>query len=470
MRRQTRDETAVVNRSFGVARPWLALSSGDITYRGFMALYWIILARFLVPQHLGFIALANSISVPLFVVLDAGFQQYLVREYRVGDIAGLPRPLRSAVVRRYLLGVPAAGAVGLITYSLTGRALAGQVGAAIGLSYAFDWYSQMWLAPARARIRFAPDFTVRVMQSFGVVLGVSIAVFLLRPSVLEIALISTIIYAVAALPALSQWLAYPRWQSAAPERDKGREDRWTFAAATILIALYTRADALAVQVSLGSSTLAVYAVASRLIEAGRIAPWAIGRVVLASSSQEGDSTRLIDQAHLESGAIVGAAAAGGVFSGGPWMVAQLFGQHYGSAGAGVLRTLAPTLLVIGFTSPLTSHFMAIGEGRFVVRTAAVTLSATAVALWLLVPVLGLEGAALSVLSAESISALLIATRAKPMWRMLHSRHFVATLIVAIGLSSLSLLFKSVSVPSFVLGAVIAATGAFMAWTQVRRHG
>lgn len=391
--------------------PSTALVVGDVWYRVAMGAYWILVARTLAPSDVGLLALGNALSVPTFTLLDAGFAQYAVRECVPRHHGGsLPEEVMQAVQRRPLLAIVGVGVVTLAGGVMTGSAEGTAVCAALGLSYAFDYVLQVQLVSWRARLDMTADLSVKAWQSTATVALVALLIRLADggTAVVVIALASPVVYLVANLGVLVMQSQMDVHQVKEPAPPSGVLERLTtgrgaFASVAILIAIYTRVDALAVQVALGSGALAVYTIVFRVVEAGRIVPWAIGRVVLASASSPTARAQANVARYREVSCLLGLGATSAIVALGPLAVSFLFGRFYADEGTAVMYLLALTVATVSFTGPLLSELLASGREAAVVRRLLLVLAITLVVVPPAAVHFGLAGVAGGVLLGEVVA-------------------------------------------------------------------
>jgi O-antigen/teichoic acid export membrane protein len=444
----------------GARRAALTESSGDLLYRGFMALYWVILSRTLHQRVVGDLALANAIAVPISVAVDAGFSQFLIREFRVEGLAGLPSTLKPAVMRRYGLicaSVVAATAAVTLLGDTSGRLW---IGLFIAISYGFDAFGQVWLTGARARLDLAPYVTFRLIESAGVVMT-SALLWLVGPyDGVTVAAVSAVIYVLAGATALRQWLARPRWipeHITLPTLPRGERRR--FAVFAIATTLYSRLDSIVVQVALGSAALAIYALAFKLVEAARVIPGAVARAVLAAASKGGAAVR---PGHIPRAVGISTRCAIAISAilalGGPLASEVLFGPRYSRPAVQIIHVLAITVAILGFTNPMASLFLAWRRERVAALNAVYTLLLTAAATILLVEVWGAVGVAIGVVAGEIVSCMMYIRQSHSRPR-LRSHDVVLSLLVALSalgcclLPPFSLLTLGMTCVAMALGCV-----------------
>lgn len=373
-------------------RPSAVLLGTHLMYRAMMAGWWILLARLFAPESVGVMALANAVAIPVFVALDAGVSQMLVREFTPG--VGFPDDVRQVLRRRYVFaGGGVVGAVA-IAWVVTRSETAAAVTAAIAAGYAVDFLTQMWLSPDRAMLDNRPEAGVKAVQGTGAIAFVLIAVWT-GMGIIGAAVAVLISYVLASVLPLVRWRARVRFQSRSSQTSG--TDRRVFVAAAVLVALYTRVDSLAIQISEGAGALAIYTVAFKLIESSRLPGWALGRTALAAASLG----RPPAPSKMLGGVTLGVGVAAFVFCAGPALQQFLFGSEYGGDEAAVtLRVLSLSLAFSAFTAQAHGAMLGSGGERLVLRAAVVVAAVTVALMTVLTPLWGLIGTASAVLVAE----------------------------------------------------------------------
>jgi O-antigen/teichoic acid export membrane protein len=386
--------------------PWLLLAGGDLAYKALMAMYWVAASRTLPKADVGSLALGTAIGVPVFLIIDAGFNQLLVREYRYcPDGHGLPRSLQGAYQGRMRAAV-----AGMVVVGVASIALADGPGAILAVGfiagcYWADLLTQMWLAPARARLDMVPDAAVRAIQG-----GVPLVALLALHAAGALTPVTAAVTSVAAYLAAGA-LAYRQWRSGGQFSQPDLEalapgSGHEFNAAFVVRTAYTRADAILVQALAGPVALANYTAAAKLVEAARVVPGSIGKAVLAglsaSSSDGPASGRLPTQ--VSTSLVTSALAAGALAVAGPWAVGVMFGVSYADGADSAIRVLAASLLVTGFTVPTVGVFLATKRSAVVVRGAVFALLATIGSGIPLTLTFGITGTAVAVVVGESLGA------------------------------------------------------------------
>lgn len=385
------------------ARPWLVLAGGDFIYKGVMAVYWVLLARKMSIDNLGILALANAIGLPAFVIIDAGLNAILVRDY--SETGGLPAAHRRRVNQRLVLSlgllVPLAG----LGYLLGGSAEAALATGLMAFAYFCDFGGQLMLAPARAATKMEPDALVRSIQAFGAV-GITI-VFIAFGKVSPdwIAFASAIAYAAAMLPAWRIWRASRGW--GVPERAEENTlpgDTGAISQGIVLMSAFGRADSILVQVILGPAALATYTVAYKLLEVARLIPGAVSRIVLARASDAAsESYDLKNHLRLSIGlSLIGTAV---IILAGPQLIGLLFGADYRGLATTPVRILGLSIVPFAVTTIGSMYVIGTGRGDNLRRVAVESLGVLLVSVIVLAEAFGLAGAAWGMLISQVYAAV-----------------------------------------------------------------
>lgn len=390
--------------------PWLTLAGGDLAYKGLMAAYWVFASRTLDKAEVGILALGTALAVPVFLIIDAGFNQLLMREYSPeADPVGIPHDLRRAYLGRLRLG-----AFGLAAVIAAGALMTNGVAPAItvallGACYALDYVTQMWLCSARASLNMIPDAIVRVVQGGGPLVALVALHLTSNLTIASAALTSALAYAAAAAVARREWDRRPRFCSPQPDVPHRPRAGQEFNAVYILRTIYTRADALLIQAFAGPVALANYTAASKLLDAARVVPGSIAKVVLADAStrRERRATRALPQYVLVSW-VVASAAACFLALAGPSLISFMFGASYATGSADAIRVLALCLLLSGLSLPMIGLLLARARTRLVVHANALAVVTMVGAGLPLTHAYGITGAASALCLAELGMAVICA--------------------------------------------------------------
>lgn len=379
------------------------LLSGQVAYRALAAVFWVVLARATIPSEVGEFAVANSIAVLIFVGLDAGLNQYLVREFHPGS--GFPLHIRKVIRWRSALVVIGCASAGIGTSLLVPSTTASRTGLLVSSGYALDFLCQAWLAPDRAMLELRPDRLMKLVQGSGSLAAILVINALWTVDAVTASAGVLCAYVLAAAHPLSRWRLQHRWAEdeigTPPSREIWRSAA-AFAATGMLTAFYTRIDDVFVQISRGSIVVASYTLAYKIIETARLPSWAITRVLLADTSDGDESAKWRGRTgvSVRISIVLSAVAALACSTVGPFLTEALYGHRYEAAGS-VLRILAVSILFSGFTGPAQGFLLGIGEERAAARATVLTAAVAIAGLAVLTPTFGAQGAAWAVVGAQA---------------------------------------------------------------------
>lgn len=372
-----------------------------------MAVYWVLLARKMSVDNLGILALANAIGMPAFIIIDAGLNAILVRDY--SESGGLPTVHRQRVRRRLTLSLglllPLAG----LGFLLGGSGEAALATGLMALAYFCDFGGQLMLAPARAATRMEPDAMVRSIQAFGAVALTVVFIVAGRVSPSWIALASTIAYAAALIPAWWVWRRSAKWSH--PEAEtliRLPADAAAVSHGTMLMSAFGRADSILVQAVLGSAALAVYTVAYKLLEVARLIPGAVSRIVLARSSDI-ESSGYDLRGHLRISIALSVVGSVVIVLAGPLLIGLLFGAEYREPATTPVRILGLSIVPFAVLTVGGMYAIGTGNGRRYRRIAIENLIVLLVAVTVLAEAFGLAGAATGMFLSQIYAAVRFAS-------------------------------------------------------------
>lgn len=389
-------------RRLGSAPPWLVLAGGDFVYKGVMAVYWVLLARAMSVDGLGVIALANAIALPAFVIIDAGLNAILVRDYE--EVGGLPSSHRRTVRRRIALALALLSPLAGLGYILTGSVEAAAATGLMSAAYFCDFFGQFLLAPSRAATKMEPDAMVRLVQAAGTV---SISLVFIDAGWLTpvwIALASTLAYMIAIAPAWRVWRGSRRWSQEVAEGHRNTADEGAVSQATVLMSAFGRADSILVQIVLGPAALAAYTVAYKLLEVARLLPGAVSRIILAHSSGA-ESDTYEPWRHLKVSLLLSLPGSIGIVALGPIAIGVLFGADYEESAALPAQILGLSIIPYALVVTGTMYAIGSGRGRQYRGIAVESLFVLLVTVVPLAELAGLKGAALGALISQTYSAM-----------------------------------------------------------------
>lgn len=377
-------------------RAWTFLVGGELLYRVLAGLFWLVLARALGQASLGDVALATALSLPALAVLDGGLAQYLIRE---SDAEGrLPRAVRAPLVRRSVLLVAMPLAIAGLTQLFGTTSQRALIGALVGASISFEGAAQAWLTGPRARGDMRPDATFRAVYG-AVSLGVVAVVWASGDLTGLVAAAATAAgAAVGAALCLRHLPTGPRFveREVTDAAARGRFVQTTLATSALLAT-----DVLLVGALLGSTKLAPYALATKLVATLAVLPIALSRVSLTWAARGEHGTAASE---VRVAARLGLAMALAGLAAGPLAARVLFGAHYAHAMLDPLRLLVLSMFFVAVKAPLLGRHLGAGDTALVARSAFAALVTAIV----LVPAgalaIGTAGAAAAMLVAEGVGA------------------------------------------------------------------
>lgn len=380
---------------------------GQVAYRGLTAVFWVVLARAALPGEVGEFAIANSVAVPVFVGLDAGLNQFLVREF--DPASGFPAYVRRLVRWRSTLVLVGCLGSSVGTALLVSSETAWLTGLLVGAGYALDFLCQAWLSPDRAALEMRPDRLMKLVQGGGALLLLLVAHAVWTVDAVSAATVVLVAYGLAAVHPIRRWRTQRRWSSDDAATGSLRA-KWrsagAFAATGILTAFYTRIDDVFVQIDQGVLVVASYTLAYKVVETARLPSWAITRVVLARESASTLVDRTDSGRPIRLSTLISAVAALSCAAVGPVAMETVYGSGYETAGP-VLRILALSILLAGLTGPLQGFMLGVGDELAAARISAATAVAAVVSLAVLTPAFGAQGAAWAVVLAHTVTAFLL---------------------------------------------------------------
>lgn len=389
-------------RRIASARPWLVLAGGDFVYKGIMAVYWVLLARKMSIDGLGIVALANAIAMPAFIIIDAGLNTILVRDY--SESGGLPDAHRRRVTRRVSLSLLLLAPLAGLGFLLGGSAEAALATGFMSIAYFCDFTGQLMLAPTRAVAKMEPDAAVRTIQAVGTVVVTLLFIYLGNVSPSWIAFASTVAYAAAMIPAWNVWRRSHRWATHPATAPAVAGDEAAVSQATVLMSAFGRADSILVQIVLGPAALAAYTVAYKLLEVARLLPAALSRIVLARAS-DANAASYDPRRHLNLSLGLSLAGTVLIVALGPLMIGVLFGQEYRSLAAAPSQIMGASIVPYAIVTAGTMYAIGTANGTSYRRIAIESLAVLLVTVTALAEAFGLEGAAVGMLLSQVYAAI-----------------------------------------------------------------
>jgi O-antigen/teichoic acid export membrane protein len=172
-----------------------------------------------------------------------------------------------------------------------------------------------------------------------------------------------------------------------------------FFLAAIFVKVYSYVDSFTLNMVMGQAAVGVYAVAYKLTYAFQFLPLAfVGALYPAMSAQAGDKVAL-KKTFLQAEwyvALLAAPVVFGIFAIAPELIHTFYGSDYAESPA-VLQILIFVLIFVFLDFPMGSFMNATGNQRIKTGIMGVTMVINVVSNLLLIPVLGIPGAAVSAL-------------------------------------------------------------------------
>ncbi|TAM56169.1 hypothetical protein EPN52_15080 [bacterium] len=366
----------------------------------------VVLARVLHAAGYGTFAAAMAFGVLLAALAEAGLSYFTARE-----VARAPHAARRLVWTAYVLHAAlcvAALALGLAVLPLF--RFSGQEALAAMLLLAgacADGMTGQALALFRGRQRMGVEARVVTFGRFVLLIGV-IAVAVFAPTVLWAAAVTAVGSALTAAIALTVAALAER-----PVRPKRRElaavarAALPFAASGLLSMIYFRVDVLLLRMlGIADAPIGAYSAAYRVMEAPRSAPGVVASGFFpeaARLAREGDRGRLLSLGARSLTLVVAAVVPLSVaFVSAPAFITRtLFGVDF-SGSAELLRILAPMPVLMAMNAIAIALVNASGGQRRVVTIFSVCTAVNVGANLLLIPLLGVTGAAIATVLTEAV--------------------------------------------------------------------
>ncbi len=368
---------------------------------------FLAISRTLGPAGTGEYSYAFAVGNLVGIIGSSGFDEYGIREYACASEAqraGLWRDLTSAQPPRLLLG-----AAFLILFLFSGLNRAARPSLIVEFSiYFLGWYlARLLFVPAMAlQAMAAPALCDLACRVFAIALAVSLVLvhWPLRAAIAGFPL-AGIAIAVLALASARRFIGRPDF--GAPRRASFAVLRRTvpFAASDLLYQFYSRADLLIIAFWLGAAATGIYAVAVKFVEVGLIplvllgtaAYPVIGRLALRRSPHFERSARDFTCTIF---ALSGWVAVG-IACVLPPLIPLLFGARFRAA-IPLLIWFGLLALTKGADAAFSRLLYSVREQTWYVRILALGTALVVVLDCLLIPRIGLRGAAI----ATVVSSLL----------------------------------------------------------------
>ncbi len=202
-----------------------------------------------------------------------------------------------------------------------------------------------------------------------------------------------------------------RWQP--PDSELSRvllTQSWPLALASLMIALYTRTDVLCITYFLGVQAAGIYSVAIRLTECWYFVPAALATVAYPNlvKHRRENPERFYDLLTMSCGAGFWSAVimALGITVTSPFILPWLLGPAY-MASIPTLQITSWALIFLPLSGAASSWLMIDSMPRVTLYASLGTAPVNIVANLLLVPAMGIAGAAVALLISQAVSAILL---------------------------------------------------------------
>jgi O-antigen/teichoic acid export membrane protein len=362
----------------------------------------LLIARGLGPADFGVFAFLSGVAVLLSEIGDAGLQGTAQRAL-VAHTLSLRAMLR-AKAALLVIALAAAAALALGSQALL---------APLVLYYLLAGWSEFLGVALRARgWRGAEAATILCLRA--VTLGLVVLVFVRGLGLAGLA------WALAASPLLAIAVGFAlvrqserEPQPAAPEA-RGRLEVLRLALPLglngLLALLSLRVEILALPLFVDDHATGLFAAALKVVDSLILVPAAIAAGAMPALTREAlRGSGPVRERTATTVALLGVPAAVGLFALAPGVIQLLYGSEYAPA-ALALRLLAPALLAIFLNNVLLHALLALGRAPLLPRLTAARVTVAAGAALLLIPRMGIAGAALGFTLAE-LALLPLAARA-----------------------------------------------------------
>lgn len=395
----------------------LVLSSGLTSAVGL--LYWIVAARLFDPATVGINSVALSTMQLLGGVAHLNLTQALLR---FGPVAG--RQTRRLMLVCYAVAGAVAAAVGL-GYAAGSRTWAPQMVDAVGFGPLLVFFAVA--TPAWA-IFTMQDYLLTALKRATVVPLENLVFALLKIGFLGAAAVlaatggiaaSWVLATVLVVVAVNAWLllwAIPRVPAGEPvesvrPRVIARFVRSDYAGATLWQLAMNGLPAV-VLARLGAEDAAVYGIVWTIAVSLYLIPSGMGQSMIAHTAGDPGRADAARRAMVRRSLTLVVPAAA-VLSIGAYPVLWLFGEHYAQRGAAALALAALSAVPQVITAATVAQARVQQRMRVLVAVPGSLAVAVLAGAWLLMPVLGITGVALSWLVVQSVGAAVLLVRSRP---------------------------------------------------------
>ena len=386
----------------------LLMMRGATTGARLLVLFFI--ARVATPSQFGIVAFTLSIVEIARTVADFGIDLFAIREFSITKQVELIESFASLLSFAKLICGSVAYLVIIVIFLFQKDYTQSYMAAVMGLLIVTALWSNLSIVYFQARLKVSAIIAPILLINVLTVIAVATLVWFKASLLLIVALLplTEAINAAILLHKLQKELPLTRvnwkWESLAKLLWKSSP----LAITAVLVTLYTRMDVVMVNSFLGTEAVGYYGIAFRITE-----PFQLVAVSLATSIYSHISTTLITNRHRIRYVISRYLLA--VFLYGlvtclllaviaPYAI-QLLLPRYVPAIA-ILRILAIALVFRTINTSLTSLIQAYGHFVQITGVATWNLIIISIALFILVPRLGVSGAALALLTGEIANTLI----------------------------------------------------------------
>lgn len=438
--------------------------------------YFLFLARVMQPEATGAYFLAVSMSTIFSVVADVGLTPVLIRE-----IARVPEKAKSLL--REVLALKA----GFAVLAVFGAVLVSWL---LGYDLALQqliWLALLVLVVDTVQVTFygvLRGFQRLQFESVGVFAGMLTTATLGGLVLWQMPSLSLLLLALLAGSFVnlavsgSRVVAELGWGSLVPSiaRARAKQLLWIafpFALAGVFVKIYSYVDSIFISKFLGTAAVGVYAIAYKFTYAFQFLPLAFiaalypGLSALVGKDEAG-LERMFTHA-LSYMALLVAPLVFGIYAVAPELV-QLAGEGYESS-APVLRLLVLVLIPIFLDFPIGSLLNAADRQRTKTAILGVTMVINVALNWVLIPQIGIEGAAWAALasfSAMLIMGLWFVRSIIPAWRVTRLGRICFWPFLSAGIMLVVVMWLKPMIGWLPVIAVGAGVYVALTWVPIRR--
>jgi O-antigen/teichoic acid export membrane protein len=384
-----------------IAKNTLYLTLASIGQKVMAFVYFLFVARIMMPENTGAYFLALSITTTFFVIADFGINSVVIR-----DVAKQPEQALDLARRSFGLKIP------LVIVAIMGAVLTGRI-----LGYSPEVQRLIQLACVVMALDSVSTFFYGLLRAFhvlkyeaiGIFIGQSITVsfgaFVLITNPSLTLLVCALIFGSSFNAFFSASRMIPRigWKVLVPAFDKKLSLKLlgtasAFALAAIFVKVYSYIDTVIISKLIGTAAVGIYSIAYKFTYAFQFLPLAFVAALYPGMSslieqKDHQGLREMFQKGMWYMAIVGFPIALGM-----WSIAEdavlLAGDDYVHAGP-VLGILIFALIPLFIDYPIGSLLNAADRQKTKTAIMGFTMVVNAICNFTLIPLIGLKGAAIS---------------------------------------------------------------------------